>query len=120
MIAHALREWARVWEALAGLPKMRAAVLSSEISWSVARRAVAHASPETEEAFAEALRGRTLCAAEAMLRAAATPACHGEILNVGDDRPSTFRDLAETICGAVAGAFGTSPAFAARSDGVVT
>ncbi len=68
--AHALREWSRVWEALAELPRLRAAVLSSEISWSVARRAVAHASPETDEAFAEALRGRTVCAAEAMLHAA--------------------------------------------------
>jgi hypothetical protein len=45
-------------------------VLSSEISWSVARRAVAHVSPETDEAFAEALRSRTVCAAEAMLHAA--------------------------------------------------
>ena len=68
--AQALREWSRVWEALAGLPQLRAGVLSSEISWSVARRAVAHASPETDEAFAAALRGRTVCAAEAMLHAA--------------------------------------------------
>jgi hypothetical protein len=68
--AQALREWSRVWEALAELPQLRAAVLSSEISWSVARRAVAHASPETDEAFAETLRGRTVCAAEAMLHAA--------------------------------------------------
>ncbi len=67
---HALREWARVWEALAGLPKLRASVLSSEISWSVARRAVAHASLETDEAFATALSGRTVRAAEAMLHAA--------------------------------------------------
>jgi UDP-glucose 4-epimerase len=41
---------------------------------------------------------------DAMLLAAATPACHGEILNVGDDRPSTFKDLAEAICAAVDGA----------------
>ncbi len=68
--AHALREWARVWEALAGLPKLRAAVLSGEVSWSVARRAVVHASLETDEAFATALSGRTVCAAEAMLHAA--------------------------------------------------
>jgi len=68
--SQALREWSRVSEALAELPQLRAAVLSSEISWSVARRAVAHASPETDEAFAAALRGRTVCAAEAMLHAA--------------------------------------------------
>jgi hypothetical protein len=59
-----------VWEALAGLPQLRAAVLSSEISWSVARRAVAHASPETDEAFAATLHGRTVCATEALLHAA--------------------------------------------------
>ena len=41
---------------------------------------------------------------EAMLRCAITPACNGEILNVGDDRPGTFRELAEAICGAVPGA----------------
>jgi hypothetical protein len=68
--AQALREWARVWEALVEFPHLRAAVLSSEISCSVARRAVAHASPETDETFAATLRGRTVCAAEAMLHAA--------------------------------------------------
>jgi hypothetical protein len=68
--AQALREWSRVWEALAELPQLRAAVLSSEISWSVARRAVAHASPETDEAFAATLHGRTVCATEALLHAA--------------------------------------------------
>ena len=41
---------------------------------------------------------------DAMLRAAVTPACYGEILNVGSDQPSTFRELAETICRAVEGA----------------
>lgn len=43
-------------------------------------------------------------AVEAMLRAAVTPACYGQVLNVGDDRPSTFRELAETICRVVEGA----------------
>ena len=37
--------------ALEALPQLWAAVVSSEISWSVARRAVAHASPETAEAL---------------------------------------------------------------------
>ena len=82
--AHAVRGWARVWEALAGLPQLRAAVLSSEISWSVARRAVAHASPETDEAFAAALRGRTVLAAEAMLRAAFRPKAPGEAAFAGE------------------------------------
>ncbi len=68
--AHALREWARVAQALATLPRLREAVVAGEVSWSVARRAVAHAAPETDAAFAEALRGRTVRAAEAMLRAA--------------------------------------------------
>jgi UDP-glucose 4-epimerase len=39
-----------------------------------------------------------------MLRAAESPACVGQILNVGDDHPSTFRELAETIRQAVPGA----------------
>ncbi len=38
---------------------------------------------------------------DAMMAAAASSACDGEILNVGDDRPSTFKELAETICAAV-------------------
>ncbi len=68
--ATVVREWARVSAALAGLPRLRAAVVAGEVSWSVARRAVAHASAETDAAFAEALRGRTLRAAEALLAAA--------------------------------------------------
>jgi len=65
-----VREWARVWEALEGLPVLRAAVLSGEVSWSAARRAVALATPETDAACAESLRHRTVRAVEAMLRAA--------------------------------------------------
>lgn len=68
--AHVVREWARVAEALAVLPALRSAVLAGEVSWSVARRAVAHASPEIDAAFAEALRGRTVQAAQELLRAA--------------------------------------------------
>ncbi len=41
---------------------------------------------------------------DAMLRCAAEPACAGEIINIGDDRPATFRDLAEAICSTVEGA----------------
>lgn len=38
---------------------------------------------------------------DAMLRCAAEPGCAGEIINIGDDRPATFRELAETICSIV-------------------
>jgi len=41
---------------------------------------------------------------EALLRCAVTPACHGQVLNVGNDRPSTFLELAETIVRTVEGA----------------
>jgi UDP-glucose 4-epimerase len=34
---------------------------------------------------------------DAMLRCAETPACDGQVINVGDDRPATFRDLAAAI-----------------------
>lgn len=43
-------------------------------------------------------------AVEAMLRAAATEACWGDVLNVGDDRPHSFRELGEAIVAAVPGA----------------
>jgi nucleoside-diphosphate-sugar epimerase len=33
-----------------------------------------------------------------------TPACHGQVLNVGSDQPSTFLELAKTIAAAVPGA----------------
>ena len=38
---------------------------------------------------------------EALLRAAITPAAWGEVINIGDDHPSSFRDLAESIVRAV-------------------
>jgi UDP-glucose 4-epimerase len=43
-------------------------------------------------------------AVDAMLRCAATPACYGEVINVGDDRPSTFKQLASAIVTCVPGA----------------
>jgi UDP-glucose 4-epimerase len=36
-------------------------------------------------------------AVEAMLLCAATPACYGQIINVGWDKPESFRQLAETL-----------------------
>lgn len=68
--ARAVREWARVWEALASLPALRGGVLSGEISWSVARRVVALATPETDAACAETVRGRTVRAVDVLLRSA--------------------------------------------------
>jgi len=41
---------------------------------------------------------------EALLRCAVTPACHGQVVNVGNDQPSTFLELAQTIAAAVPGA----------------
>lgn len=64
-----VREWARVWRRLAALPRLRAAVTSGAVSWTVARRVVALATPETERAVLESVRGRTLRAVEALLRA---------------------------------------------------
>lgn len=68
--AVAVREWARVAEALAGLPVMLDAVALGDVSWSVARRAVGLATPESDAAFVSALRGRTVRATEALLAAA--------------------------------------------------
>ncbi|MEN8162416.1 MAG: HNH endonuclease signature motif containing protein, partial [Myxococcota bacterium] len=69
--ARTLREWARVWRALGELPRLRGAVLSGEVSWTVARRVVAVATPETDEACLASVRGRTVRAVEAMLAALA-------------------------------------------------
>jgi UDP-glucose 4-epimerase len=41
---------------------------------------------------------------EAILACAATPACHGETVNVGRDTPNSFRELAEIIARTVKGA----------------
>jgi hypothetical protein len=67
--ARAVREWARVWRALSELPRLRQAVLSGDVSWTVARLIVAHVTPETEQACLDTVRGRTVRAVEIMLRA---------------------------------------------------
>lgn len=64
-----VREWARVSRALAALPGLRAAVESGEVPWSVARKVVGLAAPANEAAVLESVRGRTLRAVEAMVRA---------------------------------------------------
>jgi hypothetical protein len=67
--ARVFREWARVWRALGELPRMRAAVLSGEVSWTVARKVVAVATPETDAACLETVRGRSVRAVEALVGA---------------------------------------------------
>jgi len=69
--ARAVREWARVWRALEELPLLREAVVSGEVSWTVARMIVGVVSPENEAACLETVRGRTVRAVEALLRVVA-------------------------------------------------
>jgi hypothetical protein len=51
-------ERARVWRALEELPLLREAVLSGEVSWTVARLVVGVVTPENEAACLETARGR--------------------------------------------------------------
>jgi hypothetical protein len=67
--ARAVSEWARVWRALRDLARLRAAVLAGEVSWTVARKIVAIATPENDEACLETVRGRSVRAVEAMIEA---------------------------------------------------
>ncbi len=69
-----VRQWARVWKKLGELPQLREAVAAGAVSWTVARKVVGLASPETEQAVLESVRGRTVRAVEAMLRAVAQEA----------------------------------------------
>jgi hypothetical protein len=71
--ARAVREWARVWRALEELPLLREAVLSGEVSWTVARMIVGVVTPENEAACVATVRGRTVRAVEALLRAVTPP-----------------------------------------------
>jgi len=67
--ARSVSEWARVWSALEELPELRGAVLAGEVSWTVARRVVAVATPETDAACLETVRGRTVRAVDALVAA---------------------------------------------------
>jgi len=67
--ARAVSDWARVWRALAPLPLLREAVVSGEVGFAVARLVVGLATPETESACLETVRGRTVRAVEAIVRA---------------------------------------------------
>ncbi|MBW1688489.1 MAG: hypothetical protein JRS35_25925 [Deltaproteobacteria bacterium] len=69
--ARTVREWARVWRALEELPRLRGAVLAGEVSWTVARLIVGIVTPENEAACLETVRGRTVRAVGALLRAVA-------------------------------------------------
>ena len=69
--ARTVREWARVWRALEELPLLREAVFSGEVSWTVARMIVGIVTPENEAACLETVRGRTVRAVAALLRAVA-------------------------------------------------
>jgi hypothetical protein len=69
MEARTVSEWARVWKALETLPCLRGAVVSGEISWTVARLVVVVATPETDRACLESVRGRTVRAVAGLVRA---------------------------------------------------
>jgi len=69
--ARAVSEWARVWRALEELPLLREAVLSGEVSWTVARKVLGVVTPGNEAACLETVRGRTVRAVEALLLAVA-------------------------------------------------
>ena len=83
--ARTVREWARVWGALEELPLLRAAVLSGEVSWTVARLIVGVVTPENEAACLETVRGRTVRAVKVLLRAVA-PAERSSAETSEDDR----------------------------------
>jgi len=67
--ARTVSEWARVWSALEERPALRGAVLAGEVSWTAARRVVAVATPETDAACLETVRGRTVRAVDALVAA---------------------------------------------------
>jgi hypothetical protein len=85
MGVRAVREWARVWRALEELPLLREAVLSGEVSWTVARLIVGVVTPENEATCLETVRGRTVRAVELLLRAV-TPVDEGPAEEPQEDR----------------------------------
>jgi len=83
--ARAVSEWARVWRALRELPRLRAAVLGGEVSWTVARKIVSLASPENEAACLETVRGRSVRAVEAMIEAVRAVEAQADAPEAGED-----------------------------------
>jgi len=65
--ARTVREWALVWKRLVELPVLRRAVEAGEVSWTVAGEAARLATPETEAACLETVRGRTVRAVKAIV-----------------------------------------------------
>jgi hypothetical protein len=86
--ARVIREWARVWRRLEGLPRLRSAVLAGEVSWTAARLVVGLATAETERACVEAIRGRTVRAVGAIVAAFRASAPPGGASEPGDDEDS--------------------------------
>jgi hypothetical protein len=86
--ARAVREWARVHERLAELPRLREAVLAGEVSWAVARAVAGLATPDTEAACLETVRGRTVRAVLVIVAAVraseASGAAAGDLEAAGD------------------------------------
>ena len=85
--ARTVREWARVWRRLGELPLLRHAFLAGEIGFAVTRRVVGLATPETEAACLETVRGRTLRAVQAIVAA---------VREADAEVPTATADLAET------------------------
>jgi hypothetical protein len=75
--SRAVRDWARVAKGLRELPLLREALRRGELSWSVVERVIGVVSPETEAACLETVRGRTLRAVEAIVRAVRRGAAEG-------------------------------------------
>jgi hypothetical protein len=94
--ARAVREWARVWRALEELPLLREAVLSGEVSWTVARMVVGVATPENEAGCFETVRGRTVRAVRALLRAVA-PAEEGSADTSREERVPVRVDCSPSV-----------------------
>ena len=67
--ARTVREWALVWKRLGELPLLRRAVEAGEITWTVAGEAARLATPESEAACLETVRGRTVRAVKEMVAA---------------------------------------------------
>jgi len=64
-----VREWALVWQRVKELPLLRRAVEAGEIGWTVAGEAARVATPATEAACLETVRGRTVRAVKALVAA---------------------------------------------------
>jgi hypothetical protein len=94
--ARSVREWARVERALDELPLLRGAVLSGEVSWTVARLIVGVVTPENEAACLETVRGRTVRAVKELLRAVA-PVDEGPVEEAEEERVGVRVDCSPRV-----------------------